>query len=880
MALASKKERQHSRLFVLASGIALVATGACSKPKENKVDSAIEGKGNESLESLDSNSEGQGGLDIGADSNLSSMGGASSFGQDAELVNCQAAADCCKEEDGCTDADAFICTVEGFCGAITKSCQQNSDCQGDTYCCKGELCRADGSFDGVCISAAIPPGLPCGNAFGVGEFSPDVQCEWTGPKEGEFDPESKQVLATPLVMDLPYDSGAAAELIIITTRKDESTDASSPGVIRILNGQDCSLQASVGFADDATVPSALATPAAGDIDGDGIPEIAIRSERNGDAHYVSLFRWNGSAYVEAWTRQSDIISDDDDDATAHSVHPWAGPSLHDLDNDGIAEIILESEVWDAEGNPLYAYPATATSGTNNDKHDQIFTGLIPVIADFDGDGKVEIITQFDFEMVTMDWDPEENTWNTLRRLGDAASHFAVADFGTPNGSEFDHTKKDGIPEVVGVDSFNGEVIIRTLSGREVMTAETSDGGPKNGGPPVIGDFDADGMPEIGVAGGTRLRVFDLDCPNGCGDETEDFVLWSQPSQDATSGQTGGTIFDFDGDGKAEMVYADECFLRVYSGEAGEVLFSSYRTSATWYESPLVADIDNDENTELVINSNDFATACPKNSSGGIYIDPIHPGVKCSQNDSCPTGTTCGDDNLCAGCETDNDCCDGLSLEKCGLTCADRLPGSDKSTKVCRATHPGADASLTGIRVLRDRLDRWASSRPIWNQHAYTVTNVSADTSVPSSSERSENWLVSDLNNFRANVQGVAGFDDLPDITGRLEKDNACVSLSRGKVLRSTVCNRGRRAVGAELPATFYKGDPADGEVLCTSKTDGPVKVGNNGCSVVECEFSGELGDTEITVVVNDDGSGRPRVAECRPDNNRDTVTIDSCSVPR
>jgi hypothetical protein len=27
-----------------------------------------------------------------------------------------------------------------------------------------------------------------------------------------------------------------------------------------------------------------------------------------------------------------------------------------------------------------------------------------------------------------------------------------------------------------------------------------------------------------------------------------------------------------------------------------------------------------------------------------------------------------------------------------------------------------------VRVLRDRLDRWASSRSLWNQHAYNITN--------------------------------------------------------------------------------------------------------------------------------------------------------------
>ena len=39
---------------------------------------------------------------------------------------------------------------------------------------------------------------------------------------------------------------------------------------------------------------------------------------------------------------------------------------------------------------------------------------------------------------------------------------------------------------------------------------------------------------------------------------------------------------------------------------------------------------------------------------------------------------------------------------------------------CRAEHPNG-AKKTGIRVLKDKLDRWASSRSIWNQHAYNIT---------------------------------------------------------------------------------------------------------------------------------------------------------------
>jgi hypothetical protein len=72
-----------------------------------------------------------------------------------------------------------------------------------------------------------------------------------------------------------------------------------------------------------------------------------------------------------------------------------------------------------------------------------------------------------------------------------------------------------------------------------------------------------------------------------------YVRWSRPSQDASSATTGSSIFDFEFDGQAEAVYGDECFTRVYEGKTGEVLYSSYRTSCTWYENPIVADVDND-----------------------------------------------------------------------------------------------------------------------------------------------------------------------------------------------------------------------------------------------------------------------------------------------
>jgi hypothetical protein len=272
---------------------------------------------------------------------------------------------------------------------------------------------------------------------------------------------------------------------------------------------------------------------------------------------------------------------------------------------------------------------------------------------------------------------------------------------------------------------------------------------------------------------------------------------------------------------------------------------------------VIADPDRDENTEILVGSNNnCGISCPS-------IDPIHRGMRCSANTDCLSG-------LC-----DAGFCRCTEAEHCasGYTCSAPPAGTPGTGNTCRATHPPG-VGMQGLRVLRDRLDRWASSRPIWNQHAYSITNINDDGTVPQTSEWVPNFSDPSLNNYRQNAQGPASSEDMPDITGRIEED-ACKSGEGVATLTSTVCNRGLRAVGAAMPATFYAGDPADHNVLCVSYTNGPVPVG--GCLEVQCEIQSSV-EGAITVVVNDDGSGGQTTVECNSANNTDTIVIPPCTV--
>jgi len=174
---------------------------------------------------------------------------------------------------------------------------------------------------------------------------------------------------------------------------------------------------------------------------------------------------------------------------------------------------------------------------------------------------------------------------------------------------------------------------------------------QDGGPPNVDDFDGDGFPEVGIAFMTAYVVYDFQAPTtacsawpttldgvptegepiavagnnertppslgcatpaDCGDTTQ-FTCskqgqcvclhsgWSSRTQDASSRVTGSSVFDFNGDGAAEVVYNDECYFRIYDGKEGRVYQRLDSQSPTRIEYPVVADVDSDGNAEIVFS---------------------------------------------------------------------------------------------------------------------------------------------------------------------------------------------------------------------------------------------------------------------------------------
>lgn len=739
-------------------------------------------------------------------------------------------------------ADGELC-VSDACVLAGGPCSTHDDCGEDQFC-----------RDGSCISYGAPlqtSNPECTRVIPAGTFAPTVQCAFDEAPAGDAFPGHLHILSTPMVADFRVgaDEDTPPQPSIVAVF-DDGVDGNSElptGVIRILDGRTCTQQAELG---SLQLVSHSSPPAIGDITGDGRPEIIAFQAGGG----MVAFHYDNDA--GAWAVLGRTTTDGMT-ASNPTGSGWAGPSIYDLDGDGSPELLRSGYVYSSAGVLLDDSLGNVAGGGS--------TGILPVVADVDGDGVVEFINGHAVYQWEGTWVPE--AWSPG---GAAAGHVAIADFGDfPGGQDWSAET----PEVAVVTA--GTVRVQTLDGVTVFgPVAIPEGG--TGGPPTIADFDGDGRPEVASAGASAYAVMDLDCTDSpigeCASGRTDGLLWSQRSQDQSSNRTGSSVFDFEADGRAEVVYGDECFLRVYDGESGDVVFSQARSSCTWYENPVIADVDGDFNAEIVIGDN---WNCP-NAPGGAgrdctpfgldarNTDPLFPGLRCTEAADCLSGSC--DAGFCR-CTSDEQCCEGPGCASAPFVCEAPPAGTPGTGNTCRASRP---TGTLGLRVYGDAADRWVNSRRIWNQHAYHVTNVNEDGTIPAMP--ATNWSEMGLNNFRANVQGDAIQDAAPDLTAR---STPLECTATAAVLRTRVCNRGTEAIGAGLSVGFYAGEPSEDTLICRAATAVVLNVGS--CDMVSCDWTDPptaAPGVDVTIVSDDLNEN----GECFEENNRSVIAGAFCEA--
>lgn len=739
--------------------------------------------------------------------------------------------ECCASEQACGQTCCGSSQVCFFDACITPGapCHTASDCEPDEYCetALGDEGEGGGGGEGEggqgectqpiplegkclplppqCDENGEPPGCvpSCEYHPPVGPLDAILEYQW-GPVATAF-PEYTDVWSTPAVGRV-YDANCDGavdildppNLIFVAGRAVHATtglgtcchcttnpvSACKAGVLRMLDGRTGEEIWSLDKASPDSVGFMGLSTAIGDIDLDGKMDIvAVTGEG-----LVVLIDATGNV-----TRTSDFPVPGNGDTT----FGWGGGlAIADMDHDGFPEIAYGATVFTTTGGAI----TRAWTGPNAIGGGTVYEALSTFVdLDDAADGNLELLagrSAYKADGTAL--------WNRTD-LTDGFS--GVGDFDL-----------DGTPEVVHV--ANGSLwILDALSGSTVM-GPLALPGTGFGGPPTVADFDGDGAPEIGVAKATFYSVLK---PNF--DTNTIAVLWQTANHDLSSSVTGSSVFDFEGDGRAEVIYADECFLWVFDGQTGAVRFATSHTSFTATESSLVADVDGDGRSELFMVSNG--------------ADPSSVGWGCKAADGTPTVVN------------------GVSW----------VPSLDDPNQAYR-----------GIAVFGDKANSWVGTRTLWNQHTYHVSNICDDRdtacdapnvygSIPTTEKA--NWSLPWLNNFRQNVQD-GGIFNAPDGVLTL-----AVICSRPLLAQVSLRNLGL----ASLPEGVQIG------VFAKQGTDVLVGQGESSHAL----FPGQTEVIEIPIdesLANSDDTYVARILidpenvtfhECREDNNESPPAEASCA---
>lgn len=268
------------------------------------------------------------------------------------------------------------------------------------------------------------------------------------------------------------------------------------------------------------------------------------------------------------------------------------PGIADFDQDGIPELYKDNRIYNSLTGALIA---SGTGSTGNNPGSNGSPAGMPVAADVlptsycaSCDG-LELICGNRVYAVDIAGATITPIAHSLPgSLGDGFTSIADIDV-------------DGLLDVVVVSS--GKIYVwdpRTglQIGNTFTIPNTGAGGRAN-----IGDYDNDGLPEIGAGGRDRYVVVDIDTATNMLSQK-----WIKTIVDGSE-HTTGSVFDFDCDGKAQVVYRDENNLYVWDGETGNVIASVPCGSATRSEFPTIVDVDGDGQVNIVC-------ACATNNGGG------------------------------------------------------------------------------------------------------------------------------------------------------------------------------------------------------------------------------------------------------------------------
>ena len=323
----------------------------------------------------------------------------------------------------------------------------------------------------------------------------------------------------------------------------------------------------------------------------------------------------------------------------------------------------------------------------------------------------------------------------------------------------------------------------------------------------VADFDMDGVGEVLLVGGGVVSIFERDC--------ETISRWNLPGEG-----TGGppTVADYDGDGLPEIGVVDGEYYSVFQPD-GTVIWSREVSDASSHATgSVVFDFEEDAYPEVVYADEENLWVLD-GLTGDIRLQfPEHGSRTLHEY---PTIA-----------DLDND-------------------GSAEIVIVNGGGHDGSVA--TGITVLGSESSNWPSARQVWNQHAYFISNVNENLSIPR--HPTPNWDL--YNNFRSGDISQQIGADLPDAL--LDLDICIDECQQGNLKFAVqIGNQGLSFLPPTAQILVYTDND---EIIASREIGGIVAVMDISDPIVfEIDYSlvqnGVLG---VEISANDCGDGNDRV---------------------
>ena len=421
----------------------------------------------------------------------------------------------------------------------------------------------------------------------------------------------------------------------------------------------------------------VTTPMVGDIDDDGQQEIVIPAGNytvsstinifNADVtlksqiHTVNFYIWNSVGLAKVKWQENEykniivVLGTDkrlhaydaqgtqlwQSNATFGTLYnestPLPSVSFADFNHDGWTEIYIGAEIYDAATGVLLSKISgnKGFSGRTWDTQNNVYH---TIAADLCGDYNLELaagntIYSVDIQSRT---DFNANQMTVVKEVPSTAMKMednSSIPF-TDGNTYLADLNLDGRLDVLvmNVDQSNRVVYLYVWDVEtQSIICSKKIGNARKFGTPQIGDINQDGYDEICFIVGTYsvhttgnndlIYALRYNPQNNNGELD---VLWTTSHSD-NSACTGLTLFDFNQDGIAELVYRDRFNLRIINGslihhQTGEALTQPYDMavspcgSATGIEYPLVVDVDLDGEAEIVVGGATYET-----DFGHLYI---------------------------------------------------------------------------------------------------------------------------------------------------------------------------------------------------------------------------------------------------------------------